>query len=112
MRGSWRITTGGLLCLCMATVGCGQNNLPFAAKYISRNRAVVSCQGKNYTLDRYGVAARTPFQYRFEPDGDLNLFIDGREYDVDSPYDIDRKKSRRNTTTTKSAKNKRLKKRQ
>lgn len=94
MRESWQMLAGGLCCFCIAA-GCGQNNQPFTAKYVSANRVIVTYQNKSYTLDRYGLPAHTPFRYRFEPDGDLNLFIKGEEYDVDSPYDIDRKKHRR-----------------
>lgn len=92
MRGSCRTLAAGLFSLFL-TLGCNQEKLPFTAKYISPNQVLVTFQGRQHTLNRYGPATQVPFQYRFEPDGDLNLFINGRTYDVDSPYDIKRKKS-------------------
>jgi hypothetical protein len=103
MRKSWQLLAGGLCCVCTAA-GCDRNDRPFTARYISENQVIVTYKNTSYTLNRYGLPARTPFRYRFEPDGDLNLFIGGTEYDVDSPYDIDRKKRR---TKKKSAEKKR-----
>lgn len=82
------------------TLGCSQEKLPFTAKYTSPNQVVVTFQGRQHTLNRHGPAAQAPFRYHFEPDGDLNLFIDGREYDVDSPYDVERKKRSRSKTAS------------
>ncbi|WP_417910254.1 hypothetical protein [Candidatus Electronema sp. PJ] len=81
-----------VLSICMAT-GCSQEPLPFAAVYTSRDTVAVTYQGKQYLLNRYSSSAQTPFRYRFEDDGDLDIFINGKEYDVDSPYDIDSKKA-------------------
>jgi hypothetical protein len=84
--------------------GCGPE-LPFEAEYISPNQVIVTYQGKQYTLDRYGTPTQTPFTYRFEDDGDIDLTIDGQVYDVDSPYDRDRKKVKK-TTKKKTVKKK------
>ncbi len=107
-------TTPWLLAVGMVFLlsACGED-LPFAADYTSRNRVVVTYQGKQYTLERYGIPAQAPFTYRFEDDGDLDLTIDGRTYEVDSPYDRDKKKkttskkSKKKTSRTASKKSKR-----
>lgn len=88
--------------------GCGPE-LPFEAEYTSPNQVIVTYQGKQYTLERYGIPTQAPFTYRFENDGDIDLTIDGQVYDVDSPYDRDRKKVKRTkkkTTTKKTVKKK------
>lgn len=72
-------------------VGCGPD-LPFTAEYTSPNQVVIQYQGKEYTLERYGIPASVPFGYRFEEDGDLDLTINDKLYEVDSPYDRDKKK--------------------
>jgi hypothetical protein len=103
MRGMCRKMTiaGFVVCSLFLTLSCSQENRPFQAKYLSPNQVLITYQGKQYTLNRYGVSAQTPFQYRFEPDGDLDLFIGGSSYDVDSPYDIDRKKYKKSSTKKK-----------
>ena len=70
--------------------GCWSDR-PFSAKYTSPNQVIITYQGKQYTLNRYGIPPSVPFQYRFEDDGDLDLSIDGKLYEVDSPYDRDKK---------------------
>ena len=81
---------GGIgLGICLA--GCGPDR-PFSAEYTSPNQVVIIYQGKQYTLDRYGIPASVPFGYRFEDDGDLDLTIDDKLYEVDSPHDKDKKK--------------------
>ncbi|WP_153305965.1 hypothetical protein [Desulfogranum mediterraneum] len=74
---------------------CGGEPPPFEARYLSANQVQVSYQGKNYLLNRL-QQPRTdlPFEYSFEADGDLDLEINGRQYEVDSPYDRDRKKKK------------------
>ncbi len=90
---------GGIgLGICLA--GCGSDR-PFSAEYTSPNQVVIIYQGKQYTLDRYGIPASVPFSYRFEDDGDLDLTIDGKLYEVDSPYDRDKKKVNKKTKTVK-----------
>jgi hypothetical protein len=71
--------------------GCGSER-PFSAKYTSPNQVLIIYQGKQYALNRYGISPSVPFGYRFEDDGDLDLTIDGRLYEVDSPYDKEKKK--------------------
>ncbi len=91
---------------CLYVFGCSPN-LPFEAKYTSRNQVIITYKGKQYTLDRYGIPTRAPFTYRFEDDGDIDLTIDGQVYDVDSPYDRDKKKTKKKikkqTTAKKTA---------
>ncbi|MCI5140228.1 MAG: hypothetical protein D3909_00465 [Candidatus Electrothrix sp. ATG1] len=83
----------------MFLTGCGPD-LPFTAKYTSPNQVIIMYQGKQYTLERYGISAPVPFGYRFEEDGDLDLTIDGKLYEVESPYDVDRKKVKKKKKKT------------
>ncbi len=46
-----------------------------------------------YRLKRFGPKVSTPFEYRFESDGDLDITVAGKTYDIDSPYDIDSSKT-------------------
>lgn len=77
-----------------AVSGCSSEKRPFEARYISPNDVAVTYLGKTYTLNRFSSTADVPFEYSFEPDGDLDLVIDGKEYEVDSPFDIDSKKKK------------------
>lgn len=86
--------------------GCGSDR-PFSAKYTSPNQVIITYQGKQYTLNRYGIPASTPFQYRFEDDGDLDLNINGELYEVDSPYDRDKRKKKVKKTVRKKTVKKR-----
>ena len=70
--------------------GCGSEQ-PFSARYTSPNQVVITYQDKRYTLNRYGISTDVPFAYRFEEDGHLDLTIDGKLYEVDSPYNKDKK---------------------
>ncbi|MCW5207593.1 hypothetical protein VU11_02790, partial [Desulfobulbus sp. US2] len=95
------LTSGiGGIGLGICLVGCGSDR-PFSAEYTSPNQVVIIYQGKQYTLDRYGIPASVPFGYRFEDDGDLDLTIDDKLYEVDSPYDKDKKKVKKKTKTVK-----------
>ena len=69
--------------LCLT--GCGPD-LPFSARYTSPDQVIINYQGKQYILNRYGIPSSVPFSYRFEEDGDLDLTINGKLYEVDSPY--------------------------
>ena len=108
MKGK-KITASGIvlgICLGSFLAGCGPER-PFSAKYTSPNQVIITYQGKQYTLNRYGIPASVPFRYRFENDGDLDLTIDGELYEVDSPYDRDKDKKKVNkTTATKTVKKK------
>ncbi|MGX9728627.1 MAG: hypothetical protein ACTFAK_15340 [Candidatus Electronema sp. VV] len=75
-------------CIAVFFSGCSPEP-PFAAEYISQNTVLVTYQGRQHVLNRYGNSALVAFKYHFEEDGDLDLLIDGRTYEVDSPYDRD-----------------------
>ena len=70
--------------------GCGSEQ-PFSARYTTPNQVVITYQEKQYTLNRYGISTSVPFAYRFEEDGHLDLMIGGKLYEVDNPYDKDKK---------------------
>jgi hypothetical protein len=95
MKGKNRILAG--MFVGFSLVACGPD-LPFTAEYTSPNQVIIQYQGKQYTLERYGIPASVPFSYRFEEDGDLDLTINGNLYEVDSPYDRDKKKVKKKTT--------------
>jgi hypothetical protein len=86
---------------CMA--GCSSEPPPFEAKYLSPDQVLVVYQDRKHVLNRHGGAAPVPFTYRFEEDGDLDLLIDGRSYEVDSPYDRDRSRKKIKTARQKVA---------
>ncbi|MEN8141611.1 MAG: hypothetical protein ABFR97_10350 [Thermodesulfobacteriota bacterium] len=97
--------------LTLLLAGCSSEPPPFTARYLSPNLVEVDYQGTKYNLDRSAPQeAETPFSYSFEEDGDLDIVINGKSYEVDSPYDIDRpkrkttRKSSRKTSTRKSKK--------
>ncbi len=89
---------------------CGGEKKPFEAEYTSRNDVIVTYGGKKYNLNRFKETRGLPFQYSFESDGDLDLTINGRRYEVDSPFDIDKKKATKKTTKKKSSTSKKKKK--
>ena len=105
MKGKKILTLGIGIGLCLASCGSGR---PFSAKYTSPNQVVIAYQGKQYTLNRYGISASVPFGYRFEDDGDLDLTINGKLYEVESPYD--REKKREKKKVSQKAKSKTVKK--
>ena len=86
-----RLSLGLGLGICL--ISCGSER-PFSAKYTSPNQVVIIYQGKQYTLNRYGISPSVPFGYRFEDDGDLDLTVGDRLYEVDSPYDRDKDKKK------------------
>lgn len=71
---------------------CGSEKMPFEAEYTSPNEVIITYLGKQYSLNRFQQNDGFPFEYSFEADGDLDLIIDGKEYEIDSPYDVDKKK--------------------
>lgn len=93
-----------LASLCMAISACSSDNRPFTAVYTSRNDVTVTYQGKDFRLNRFQRDPSVPFQYAFEGDGDLNLVIDGREYEVESPFDVDAKKKKTKKPSTEKKK--------
>lgn len=72
-------------------LGSCSSEKPFTAKYVSATEVIVSHLGKDYRLTRFTSPATVPFGFRFEDDGDLDLFFGDDHYEVDSPYDIDSK---------------------
>ncbi len=92
-----------LIVIAMIVVSsCGQGKRPFEAEYTSRNDVTIIYQGKNYHLNRFQPTSGLPFEYSFEEDGDLDVIINDRRYEVDSPYDIDKKKVNQKTTKKKT----------
>jgi hypothetical protein len=76
----------------------------FEYRFSECREVVIKLKGQLYTVrqndgydgDRFNQTL--PFVYEFEDDGDLDIRINGRDYDLDSPCDIDYdpwKKSRR-----------------
>lgn len=99
----------------MMFTGCSGEKRPFEVQFTSRDEAVVTYKGKAYRLNRFLPVADVPFTYSFENDGDLDLEVDGRSWDIDNPYDIDNKKKvvkkekkksavKKNTATSKTTK--------
>lgn len=89
---------------------CSNNPPPFKAKYISSDDVLVTFKDKQYHLNRFRQNDQVPFGYAFEPDGDLDLFIDGKEYEIDSPFDVDKKKKTGKTVKKKKEAKKQKKK--
>lgn len=95
----------GLVCCTVFSVtlgisGCGGEELPFTYRYRSASVVEIGYMGKSYVLQQFGTRTPTPFEYAFESDGDLDITIGGKSYDLDSPYDRDKKK----VTTSKKKK--------
>lgn len=86
-------------------MGCGQD-LPFEYRYISANLVQIKYMDSVYELNRYGTKTDGPFEYQFEPDGDLDIIIAGKTYEIDSPYDIKKTKVKKKKTTTSKKKKK------
>ena len=101
-----------LLCFAILLIlsACSNGQSPFKAKYTSPDEVVVTYQGKNYTLNRFQKNDGLPFQYSFENDGDLDLMVAGKEYEIDSPYDRDKKKTTKKTSLKKKKNQKTTKK--
>ncbi|WP_136808584.1 hypothetical protein [Desulfosediminicola flagellatus] len=53
-------------------------------------------------LNQFGLPVDTPFEYEFEPDGDLNITLGGTRYEIESPYDRDVKKKKKVVKKVKS----------
>ena len=92
--------------------GCGPSDRPFTYTYTAEDTVVLTYQGKEYTLVQSEPPVEgLPFTYEFEDDGDLDLTIAGKMYEIDSPYDRDpikkktvKKKTSKKTTTKKTTK--------
>jgi len=104
-----KIIVSGLALFFFITTGCGQD-LPFEYRYLSANLVQIKYLDKVYELNRYGDNNAVPFKFQFESDGDLDITISGKTYDIDSPYDIDKpkvtKKKKKSSKKTRSKKKK------
>jgi hypothetical protein len=87
--------------------GCGQGDRPFQYQYLAKDTVVITYQGKDYTLVQSENVAGLPFTYEFEDDGDLDLAIEGRSYEIESPYDRDTVKKKTVKKKIKKSKKKR-----
>lgn len=74
----------GLLVL----TGC-ERDLPFTYRYLSPAELQVNYQDSTYLLNRSSKLTNVPFTYDFEADGDVDIILDGIEYEIESPYDRD-----------------------
>lgn len=99
------LLSGVLLSLLLLN-SCGGEKRPFTAQYTSQNDVLITYGGKQYHLNRFKRSVGLPFEYSFESDGDLDLRIDGKNYEVDSPYDTDKKKKTKKTVKKKVKKKK------
>lgn len=96
--------------MCFLLAACGSQERAFEAKYSSPNDVMVTYKGQTYHINRFQQLDNTPFSYAFEQDGDLNLVVEGKEYEIDSPYDFDRKKWAKKTVKKKTKLKKKYKK--
>lgn len=87
----------------ISILGCGQD-LPFEYRYLSANTVEIKYLDHLYQLDRFGQRADVPFDYEFESDGDLDIVIGGKEYEIESPYDIDKPKKKKKKSVSKKRK--------
>ena len=96
------IVTG--LCLWGLT-GCGEvdRDLPFQYSYLSPTEVAVRYAGSVYHLRQDGNSDETPFDFQFESDGDVNIVLDGKRYEIDSPYDEGGKALKKSTKTPKKS---------
>ncbi|MDH3349695.1 MAG: hypothetical protein OEM02_16535, partial [Desulfobulbaceae bacterium] len=74
--------------------GCGEGR-PFTYRYTSAQEVIITYQNRNYTLTQGKLNSDTPFNYEFEADGDVDIVLKGKHYEIDSPYDKDKKKSKK-----------------
>ncbi len=89
---------------------CGDEP-PFEYRYLARDVVVIDYRGTEYRLTPEEEVSNLPFTYEFEPDGDLNIVLEGKLYEIDSPYDLDslKKKKKRRTVKKKSSSSRRRK---
>lgn len=88
-----------LLGIALLLSGCGEGR-PFSYHYTSAKQVVITYKNISYPLTMGGKNPPTPFTYEFEPDGDIDITIEGKTYEIDSPYDRDKKKSSSTKKTT------------
>ena len=60
---------------------------PFAVRYLTSKSAEVKYAGQTYQISDGINHSEYPFQYAFEEDGDIDLILNGREYEIESPED-------------------------
>ena len=91
----------------ISVLGCGQD-MPFEYRYLSANTVQIKYLDQVYQLDRFGERVDAPFNYEFESDGDLDIVLAGKKYEIESPYDIDKPKKKKSVSkkrkTTRSRK--------
>lgn len=84
--------------------GCGGPDLPFQYTYTSPDTVDIILNGISHRIGKnLPPADNLPFQYNFEPDGDLNITVAGKSYEIESPYDNDSKIKKKKKTATKSS---------
>lgn len=64
------------------------NSGPFAVRYLTSRSAEVKYAGQLYQISNTVNHDEYPFQYSFEDDGDIDLILDGIEYEIESPEDV------------------------
>lgn len=87
-----------LLCSC-------SSEKPFTARYVSASEVIVSYLGKDYRLNRFTQPKTVPFGFSFEADGGVDLQFGNDHYEVDSPYDRDKKSTKKKKKKTVKKKN-------
>ena len=76
--------------LIVSTIATAET-LPFKTEYLDDNCFKITVEGEWYKIckddDYDGMKSLLPFNYEFEPDGDVDIFYEGRSYDIDNPDD-------------------------
>ena len=60
---------------------------PFEVRYLTSQSAEVKYEGRLYQISNAVNHDEYPFRYSFEDDGDIDLILNGREYEVENPED-------------------------
>jgi len=90
----FHITATSVLLCTFLLGGCGEER-PFTYHYSSPQQVVIKYKGQDFQLNMSTPNKKVPFTYEFERDGDLNINIEGKNYEIDSPYDHDKKKAKK-----------------
>ena len=93
--------------IALSLPGCGDGR-PFDYRYTSPREVIITYKNHDYTLNMEKENNDTPFSYEFEADGDVDIVIEGKRYEIDSPYDRDKKKKKtKKKSSTKKKSNRR-----